>query len=304
MQINFTIVIPHKNITDLLQRCIDSIPQRDDTQVIIVDDNSDPQKVDFNMFPGTDRPDVEVVYTKESKGAGYARNIGLSRAEGKWVIFIDADDLFSSSISEILDSAIDSTADLQMYGIRSVFSDELDKPSLKGRQLEDYFDDYFNGKTGEDTIRYRFNPTHGKIIKRDFIIQNHIRFSETPWCDDMFFSIQIGYNAKRITVSPEVLYVFTERSGSLTSHFAGTFEEFRVELSESLKSEDYLKDRGISLPHFEPECLMEYVLRSYGWSKFIRYFLSQKPLSKLQCRMFRHIVWKFEKKIGTVKNLF
>ena len=37
--INYSIIIPHKNIPDLLQRCLDSIPRREDVQ-IIDDDNS------------------------------------------------------------------------------------------------------------------------------------------------------------------------------------------------------------------------------------------------------------------------
>lgn len=38
MDFIYSIIIPHKNILKLLQRCLDSIPERDDVQVIIVDD--------------------------------------------------------------------------------------------------------------------------------------------------------------------------------------------------------------------------------------------------------------------------
>src|SRR5574344_311021 len=92
--INYTIIIPHKNTTDLLRKCIDSIPKRNDVQVIIVDDNSDADKVDFEHFPGLNEERTEVYFTKEGKGAGYARNIGLQYAIGKWVVFVDADDYF------------------------------------------------------------------------------------------------------------------------------------------------------------------------------------------------------------------
>lgn len=43
----YSIIIPHYNIPELLQRCLDSIPERDDVQVIVVDDNSDSSKVDL-----------------------------------------------------------------------------------------------------------------------------------------------------------------------------------------------------------------------------------------------------------------
>ena len=63
--INYSIIIPHKNIPNLLQRCLDSIPIRDDTQVIVVDDDSNSELVDFSNFPGVDQPNVEIVYLKE-----------------------------------------------------------------------------------------------------------------------------------------------------------------------------------------------------------------------------------------------
>ena len=50
MSYNYSIIIPHKNIPELLQRCLDSIPKREDIQIIVVDDNSDTNKVDFNSF--------------------------------------------------------------------------------------------------------------------------------------------------------------------------------------------------------------------------------------------------------------
>ncbi|MDR2475404.1 MAG: glycosyltransferase family 2 protein, partial [Bacteroidales bacterium] len=40
MTFNYSIIIPHKDIPDLLRRCLDSIPYRNDLQIIIVDDNS------------------------------------------------------------------------------------------------------------------------------------------------------------------------------------------------------------------------------------------------------------------------
>lgn len=42
----------------------------------------------------TKRKHIELFLTKEGRGAGYARNTGLSHAKGKWIIFADADDFF------------------------------------------------------------------------------------------------------------------------------------------------------------------------------------------------------------------
>lgn len=63
----YTIIIPHKNIPMLLQRMLDSIPQREDLQVIIVDDNSDPQAVDFRTFPGLIDPMQRSILQKRAE---------------------------------------------------------------------------------------------------------------------------------------------------------------------------------------------------------------------------------------------
>ena len=103
----FSIIIPHKNIPSLLQRCLDSIPKRDDVQIIVVDDNSNPQKVDFEKFPGLDKPNTEAYFDKSGKGAGRARNVGLKHAKGEWVIFADCDDYFHVEVlNEIMDVPI------------------------------------------------------------------------------------------------------------------------------------------------------------------------------------------------------
>ena len=105
---HYSIIIPHKNTPRLLERCLYSIPTWDEIQIIIIDDNSNSESVDFSHFPGNGRKNTEVLFTKEGKGAGYARNIGLSHARGKWIIFADADDFFTADCFTILNEYMDS----------------------------------------------------------------------------------------------------------------------------------------------------------------------------------------------------
>lgn len=104
---HYSIIIPHKNTPRLLERCLCSIPTWDEIQIIIIDDNSNSESVDFSHFPGNGRKNTEILFTKEGKGAGYARNIGLSHARGKWIIFADADDFFTADCFTILNEYMD-----------------------------------------------------------------------------------------------------------------------------------------------------------------------------------------------------
>ena len=71
---NYSIIIPHRNVPNLLSRLLNSIPTRNDLEVIIVDDKSDPAIVDFDKFPGLNRTCTKCILLNERKGAGYARS--------------------------------------------------------------------------------------------------------------------------------------------------------------------------------------------------------------------------------------
>ena len=120
----FSVIIPHHNIPQLLQRCLDSIPDTPEVQVIVVDDNSSDVKVDFEHFPGLERKNTTCIFDKEGGGAGHARNIGLSQADGKWLVFADADDFFAADAFDILDRHKDAPQDVILFKADSVDSDD------------------------------------------------------------------------------------------------------------------------------------------------------------------------------------
>ena len=75
-------------------RCLDSIPVSEDVQVIVVDDCSPDADSYPQRYPQLSRPYLEFVRTTRNGGAGYARNVGLEHAKGKWLMLADADDYF------------------------------------------------------------------------------------------------------------------------------------------------------------------------------------------------------------------
>ena len=105
-QILFSFIIPHRNAPFLLARCIDSIPVREDVEIIVVDDNSTPEVLHQLKDIEKRYSHIAFIVTTLSKGAGYARNVGIELAKGKWLLFIDADDFFYPCINGILDKYI------------------------------------------------------------------------------------------------------------------------------------------------------------------------------------------------------
>ncbi len=218
--IDYSIIIPHKNIPKLLQRCLDSIPLRDDLEVIVVDDNSDPSIVDFCHFPGLNRPDTSVYFDKSGKGAGRARNIGLQHAQGKWLLFADADDYFNYCVRDILDEYREDNSDIIFFSASSVDSETYTNVG-RADYIKSFISTYFENKQkGEILLRYDHGAPWSKLIKRKLVCSHKISFQETLQHNDTRFSYLIGYLGRNIKVDRRAIYCLTNRSMSITNTFS------------------------------------------------------------------------------------
>lgn len=86
-------VIPVYNQEVLLKKCVKSIPKREDIEIIIVDDGSTDNTVSTISDLVHEYPDyVGAVICKENHGVSYARNLGIEKATGDYILFLDSDD--------------------------------------------------------------------------------------------------------------------------------------------------------------------------------------------------------------------
>jgi glycosyltransferase involved in cell wall biosynthesis len=227
--------------------------------VIVVDDNSDAAKVSFDRFPVWKGRHYRCVFTKEGRGAGYARNVGLMYAEGKWVTFMDADDFYSAESSAFFDRMADAEEDLIIFDHRSVLSSDINTSVVRSAYLSSMIDDYLSGRIDENRIRCNYIVSTCKLIRRDLIEKHHIRFNETRWSNDNYFSAQVSCYAKSIKVCNDVIYVMTVRDGSLMSDFCGTRKEAMIRLQEAIKSERLYYSYGLTTMK---DCLSAPLLRT------------------------------------------
>lgn len=244
MNINpvFSIIIPHKNTPELLKRCLKSIPRMDDIQIIVVDDNSDENIVDFTTIVDLKDDNVEIYLTKEGKGAGYVRNTGMKYAKGKWLVFADADDFFVENAFEHLFTHVNSPEDIIYFKSASFYSD-TNEPARREQKYNKLIDDYFEGKmNSEDRLRYLWNVPWAKMIKKELIKSNNILFDETPIANDLFFSCMIGHYATSIKAVDIVIYMIMVRRGSITNKY--NFRKFKIMLTVFNKRNVFLKKIG------------------------------------------------------------
>ena len=236
--IDFTVLIPHKNQPGLLQKAIDSIPHWDNVQIIVVDDNSDQALVDFVHFPGLNDRNVEVIFTKEGKGAGYARNIGLPKVKGKWITFLGADDFFHPCISEVMSDIKDTPYDVVFFKDDSRKLDDNTKSSRA---------DGYNARidialtTGDFTQALLYSCDARKFYNVDFLFRNNILFDECRWGNDVVFMGRVAANATKYKALDLYAYCSTESPGSLTQ--SNSLESKIVRLKEECKNVKILRPK-------------------------------------------------------------
>lgn len=213
----YSVVIPHKNCVPLLQRCLESIPQRNDIQVVVVDDVSDLTEDERLLMESFENDRIKVVFLSLSKYAGGARNVGLSLAEGKWVVFSDSDDFFTPNAFEIMDDYVDSDYDIIFFGHTACFSDTLEPTNRYGernRYVEKFAKTH--SEAAEKQLRYRNPIPTSKMLRNSFLKEKEIKFEEIRASNDSMFSLLSGYYAHSIFADVRKTYCGTIRRGSLT----------------------------------------------------------------------------------------
>lgn len=242
----FTIIIPHHGIPQLLQRCVASIPERDDMQIIVVDDNSPDGDRYLELYPFLHRKNLEYYPTHEGRGAGYARNVGLDHARGKWLLFADADDFFTYCFGEMLDKYKDSEVDMVFFNCNSCDS-EYYTPSDRVYRSNWLIDlEKTNYEDVEYGLRYDRTVPWCRLLKHDVVQRHKIRFDETPINDDTYFACQVGYYAQNVAIDPHAIYMVTMRSGSLS--FKKRSDEIRLAcIDVHARYERFLRDHGVKI---------------------------------------------------------
>lgn len=239
---NFTIIIPHHNIPLLLLRCLKTIPNREDIQVVIIDDNSD--YFNKNELQSIDLPHLEIIEIKESRGAGAARNEGLKVARGKWILFADADDFFNDCLEDVLDSQVNSIYDLIVFDSNAVLSNTLQPTVSRDTIVQKY------KKNGDEyLLRYKLHTVWGKMFKKDIIDKYNILFSEVPASNDVMFAGIYGHYAVNILFIDLAVYCCTTREGSICTKLS--YNNLKARFDIALQYNSFLYINKIPLKYGE-----------------------------------------------------
>lgn len=210
----YSIIIPVYNAEKYLDECIESVlRQNADLELILVDDGSTDKSGEICERY---KKDNVLVYHIENTGPGRARNFGVEKATGDFLMFMDADDYLSSDFFEKLEnSETDFNADVILFEIIKTFQNGREELMSYGFLKEKLYK-----KSREDAYRHisECNKFPGscwaKVINRKFYEQNQIRLDECINDEDIDWALLLFSKAKRFDFFDAGFYYYRINNSS------------------------------------------------------------------------------------------
>ena len=265
-----SVIIPHYNCPQKLSRLISSIYNNDMIQIIVVDDQSSLFTEQYAELVEKFKDKVEFYYNDvHCRSAGRCRNIAIKKAKGKWLLFADSDDYFIEDAYELLLKYANNYFE---YDIVFFPPDCEDKNNNRVLFYQRLIWSYAKSNIGELRIRYLWDAPWSKLIKKEIVTKNNIKFDETKVANDVMFSCKVGNVAKKICVVYDKLYVITENGGSLTNKKSA--ENWMSRIDVLIKKNNYLlcklSESDYKALHINGRNMLIMTLtKGYGFKMFI-----------------------------------
>jgi len=224
-----SVIIPIYNTASYLKECIESVLNQSfkDIEVICVNDGSD--DASNSVLESYRLKDDRVkVITQENKGLGAARNIAVSKANGKYILFLDSDDYMEEeSLIDIFDLAESKSLDFLMFKIINFDNETYERikvPYFEMKFLNKMVgDEVFDWSDVQDKL-FRISVTcPGKFFRTDLI--KNIKFPEGLIFEDTVFFFKMVFKAKRIYFYDKYLYNRRIRDDSITNSYFNSFSD-------------------------------------------------------------------------------
>lgn len=271
----FSIIIPVYNVEKYIKRCLDSVFNQTfkDYEVIVVNDGTE----DKSMELIKDYP-VKIINQK-NKGLSAARNAGVKKATGEYLIFIDSDDWIEEELLKELNESLTNLPDLVRFQIQEVFEDNTKKK---------YLEQPFNGKSGEEAFslitKYHFvENAWCYAIKREYYLKQKFEFTVGTIHEDFGLIPLVIIKAKTVNSISYIGYNYFQRQGSIMN--TKNYEKTVKKVSDMFYHYNYL---------------IEEIEKTKLKSEIFKSFISNSMILKI-CQLEKKEYIEYKNKLKKVK---
>lgn len=225
-----SIILPVYNTSKYLEQCMESLLNQtlEEIEIIAVNDGSTDNSLEILKRYQSENPNKVYVYNIENHGVSFARNFGLSKANGEYIWFVDSDDFTESEACERLyHKAVTDGNDLVLFSRYDVDGQTGERT---GNKTFHFNQNFRASEKPYEMVKLSPFPWN-KFIKRELL--NNVSFPEGIRFEDLPISFILFTRAKNIGVINDFLYDYRVQVG-----FLSRFTESTLDI---VKAIDFLK---------------------------------------------------------------
>lgn len=285
---DISIIIPCYNAAEYLPACIDSLKNQTiglaNLEFIFVDDASSDNTFTILSNFEADFPNQTILLPLlQNQGQGFARNLALSYANGKYILYVDADDTLAPYALELLlGHAHKLNCDMLEFDFIRTEQSWLNKSDAFASAVSSYQVTDTISRQIFCTSVPRFGTICNKLYRRAFLVGHQIRNAEYLVHEDTLFSQLASLYTERYVYLPVPLYFYRPNPDStmLKAHTNDLHQFDRLQVQLQFLKE--CEHRGLLQKYYLAiECMF---LRTYYIDTllFVLQRFSTAPLTKLQ----------------------
>ena len=221
-----SVIIPVYNVEKYIEECLESIVNQTftDTEIICVDDcGTDASMSVVERYAQQDGR-IKILHHEKNKGLGAARNTGMDEANGEYIFFLDSDDYaLPDTLKNLYEKAIQTKSDITVVHVEAFADDDSEETKNRVTESNKWLDKIVqdNYKVTPDNYQKSISDltclAWGKLYKKDFIENNHLRFIEQKVMHE-----DNGFWLKVCACFPDITYIdylgvmYRMRQGAIT----------------------------------------------------------------------------------------
>ena len=245
-----SIIIPAYNAEKQIRKCVLSALQQDishnEYEIIVINDGSTDQTADIIQELSKEYPTIKSI-TTINQGVSAARNLGMDIAQGKIILFADADDYFcTNSLAKIYEAILKNDLDILLF--------DYNHWGNQNKLLKGF--DYDARKfcpqgivSGKSFIKTGYMPAAVWMLayRREYMLKMNFKFINIRHEDEEFIP-RVFYFAERIMHLPLICYNYVQNESSFMQNYKeyGLFDKIKAMDNLNQFTQEYVKEKDVA----------------------------------------------------------
>ena len=223
-----SVIIPVYNVQKYLKSCVDSVlcqnRLEDDVEILLIDDGSTDNSPVLCDEYAENHAQIRTFH-KENGGLSDARNYGIQKAQGQYIVFLDSDDFWEQGYIDEIKDIVNATPDVDL-----IFGNYIQYYEKENKKI--YAENFLTradaaGKTGVEILLSILRREHQcissackNVYARRLLVDNQLYFKKGILCEDAFWSPNVYFRAQKCSVLQNSYYYYRkQRENSITNTY-------------------------------------------------------------------------------------